>query len=184
MMNRKSHLNLAASPARNRRLFHLLVLLLGALLALTVSFGGATFFKYRQKNRDARRALMDVREKTRIFQQEEKRFARLNQQSVRDYQAQTDLINSMIIRKRFSWVKMLSSLEEALPDSCYILSLAPQIKKDATMEIRLKAVVPTLEEFLLLYQRLHEQQFQQIRIISEAAEHSGRLTAEIVFVYE
>lgn len=184
MLNRKIHLNLATSPARNRRLFHLLVLLLGALLALTASIGGVNFFKYRQKTRDTRRALMEVRQKIRIFQQEEKRFARLNQQSVQDYQAKADLINSLIVRKRFSWVNMLSSLEEALPDSCYILSLAPQIKKDTSLEIRLKAVVPTLEEFLLLYQRLHEQQFKQIRIISEAAENSGRLTAEIVFVYE
>jgi len=184
MTNRTFHLNLAASPARNQRVFHLLVLLMGTLLLLTVSVGGVTFFKYRQKARDARSAFVSVRRNNQEFLQEEKRYANLNQQNVQDYQAKVDLINRLIFHKRFSWINMLSSLEEALPDSCYILSLAPQIKKDATMEIRLKAVVPSLDEFLLLYQHLHEQQFKQIRIISEAAEDSGRLIAEVIFVYE
>jgi len=184
MNNRRLHLNLATAPARNLRLFHTLVFLLGGLLILTASVGGRQFFRYRQKARDARSTLVRIRRDDRIFQREEKRYAGLNRQNVRDYQAKTDLINSLIFRKRFSWIDMLSALEEALPDSCYILSLAPQIKKDATMEVRLKAAVPSLDDFLLLYQRLQRQQFKQIRIISEAAEDTGRLIAEIVFVYE
>ena len=78
----------------------------------------------------------------------------------------------------------LSALEEALPESCYIESLAPTIKEDNQMEVRLKVAAPNLDELLKLNQNLYEKNFTGIRIMSETINEIGLLVAEITLLYE
>jgi len=90
----------------------------------------------------------------------------------------------MIYKKSFSWVDFLSALEEALPASCYIESLAPTLKENSQMEVRLKVAAPSLDELLKLNKNLFQKNFTGIRIISESINETGLLVAEITLIYE
>ena len=81
-------------------------------------------------------------------------------------------------------MEFLSALEEALPTSCYIESLAPTLKEDNQMEVRLKIAAPSLDELLLLNQNLYQKNFKGIRIVSESISDSGLMIAEITLIYE
>lgn len=81
-------------------------------------------------------------------------------------------------------MEFLSALEEALPASCYIESLAPTLKENNQMEVRLKIAAPSLDDLLLLNQNLYKKNFKGIRIVSESISDVGILIGEITLIYE
>ena len=81
-------------------------------------------------------------------------------------------------------MEFLSALEDALPAPCYIESLAPTLKENNQMEVRLKIVAPSLDDLLLLNQNLYKKNFNGIRIISESVSDAGLLIGEITLNYE
>ena len=181
---KRIHLNLATHPMKNRRFFFLL---LGILLFLVVAMGfdGVwTYLKYSSKNKNIRNNKEQIEKMINASKREELRLSRQIEEAAQKYQRKVDLLNTLILKKNFSWVEFLSALEEALPASCYIESLAPTLKENNQMEVRLKVASPSLDELLKLNQNLYKQNFTGIRIISEAMNEAGLLTAEITLTYE
>jgi Tfp pilus assembly protein PilN len=181
---KRVHLNLATHPLKNRRFFFLLFGVITALV-LVISFaGGFTFWKYSSKNKNFRNSNAQIEKMINAAKREELRLSTQIEDASQNYQSKIDLLNTLILKKSFSWVGFLSALEEALPASCYIESLAPTLKENNQMEVRLKIAAPSLDELLKLNQNLYEKSFTGIRIISEAINEAGLLTAEITLFYE
>ncbi len=181
---KRVHLNLATHPLKNRRFFFLLSGVLTTLV-LVISFaGGWTFWKYSNKNKNFRNNNAQIEEMINDAKRKELRFSTQIEDASQNYQKKVDLLNSLILRKSFSWVEFFSALEESLPASCYIESLAPTLNENNQMEVRLKIAAPSLDELLKLNQNLYEKDFSGIRIISETINEAGLLTAEITLFYE
>ncbi len=185
-MTRKKrlNLNLASHPLRNRRFFFLLIGILSLLLVVVLGLGGYTYWKYSTKNRDFERNWAQIENKIRNAQREEKRLTVQIEEAAKKYQGQVTSLNTLILKKSFSWADFLSSLEEALPESCYIVSLEPALVKDNQTEVRLEVVAPNLDELLNLNRNLYEKNFSSIRIISESTNETGFLVSEISLIYE
>jgi Tfp pilus assembly protein PilN len=181
---RRAHLDLATNPLKNRRFFFLLF---GILVILTVSilFSGVfTFWTYSSRLANFQDNSAQIEKMMTDAKREELRLSTQIENASQMYQGKIDLLNTLIFKKSFSWMEFLSALEEALPPSCYIESLAPILKENNQMEVRLKIAAPNLDELLKLTKNLYEKSFSGIRIINEAMNEAGLLIAEITLVYE
>jgi hypothetical protein len=94
------------------------------------------------------------------------------------------LINSIILEKSFSWTQFLSDLEKSLPESSYIVSMAPTLAKDSKLQLSFKVAYSNVDDLLKLYNNLRALKFNQIKIISEAENENGLLISEISLNYE
>ena len=177
-------INLATHPLRNRRFFFLFFGILGVLILVVSSIGGYTYLTYSTKNKNFQSNNAQIERMIKELQREELRLVAQIEEASQSYQPRVDLLTSLILKKSFSWMEFLSALEEALPASCYIESLAPTLKENNQMEVRLKIASPSLDELLLLNQNLYKKNFKGIRIISESISDVGLLIAEITLSYE
>jgi Tfp pilus assembly protein PilN len=181
---KRAHLNLASHPLKNRRFFLLLSGILGVLVIAITFLGGYTFWTYSKKNKNFKDNRAQIEKMITDAKREELRLSAQIEDASQSYQEKIDLLNTLILKKSFSWEKFLSALEEALPASCYIESLAPTLKENSQMEVRLKIAAPNLDELLKLNKNLYEKSFTGIRIVSEAINETGLLIAEITLIYE
>jgi Tfp pilus assembly protein PilN len=181
---KRVNLNLATHPLRNRRFFFLLSGILGVLTLVIFVSGGYTFWKYNKRNKNFQGNNAQMESMMHDAKREELRLTKQIEEAARSYQEKVDLLNTLILKKSFSWVDFLSALEESLPASCYIESLVPTLRENNLMEVRLKVAAPSLDELLKLNKNLFEKKFTGIRIISESISETGLLIAEITLAYE
>ncbi len=177
-------INLASRPRRNVRFYRAGLV---ALVLLLVGLGASSafvFFKFGHARREARTAAQANEERLRELKSEETRFRARAAAAAKANKGRIDLVNSIIFRKSFSWTGFLTDLEGALPDACYITSLVPSFLDDASLDLRIKAVSPDLDNLLEFIDRLNAAKFGKIRVQSESFDEQGRLVSEITFHYE
>jgi len=184
MTGRTLYTNLASYPLKNRRLFFLLLAVLGALCVFLCLLGVYTFFSYAKENKDFRAKKSHVESRMQQFEREENTLTTKINQAAKEHKKNVDRMNSLIYRKSFSWVSFLSDMEEVLPSSCYIVSLSPSVGEGSQIGVRFKVAAPNLAELLKLNNRLYEMKFKDIRVISESQTREGFLLSEISVVYE
>ncbi len=181
---KRINLNLACHPLRNRRFFYFLSAFLGLGLLISTFFSGQLFIRYYLKAKAARRALAKVEASLLTAQREERRLSSRIQEAEKRDKDEIDLVNSLILKKSFSWSGFFSELEDCLPESSYILSLTPTLIDDARIQMRFKVVSPGLDDLLALVDKLKSLHFSQIRVESEDRNPQGMLTSEITLSYE
>lgn len=177
-------LNLASRPLRNRRLYFGLGGLVGTLLAVSAVLAVVVFFRFHLKNRALKSRLTEIETKLTACQRDERRFSVRTREAVKKDQDNVDLVNRVILRKTFSWMELLSKLEESLPASSYLTSLDPQEVGEVRTEFRFKVVSSSLEDLLGLIANLQARKFSQIRVESEERTSQGQLMSEISVSYE
>ncbi|MGB2905667.1 MAG: hypothetical protein WBB73_01110 [Candidatus Aminicenantaceae bacterium] len=181
---KRLNLNLASHPAQNRRLFFLLLGLVGGLLALLLVVGGSQVIRYGFRSRTVRANLSQVQQKITAADRKAEEFKDQVAQAERDHRKPVDRLNQLIYRKSFSWVKLLGSLEELLPDSCYIVSLKPTFHEDAVMELRFKVASPDTNGWQILVGRIYELGFTDLRMESETRGSDGFILFDMLVTYE
>jgi len=115
---KRAHLNLASHPLKNRRFFLLLSGILGVLVIAITFLGGYTFWTYSKKNKNFKDNRAQIEKMITDAKREELRLSAQIEDASQSYQEKIDLLNTLILKKSFSWEKFLSALEEALPASC------------------------------------------------------------------
>lgn len=181
---RRLNVNLATRPLRNRRLFFLLGGVLGLFFLVTSLVAVIIFFQFTMKKNVVKAGLQKTDASTRAAQTEQKRLAARVKEAVGKDQDIIDTINGIILKKSFSWTDFLSKLEECLPDSSYILSLAiPQVD-NTRIQSRVKVVSQSLDDLLLLINRLQDLKFSRPRVETEERNDRGQLVSEISVTYE
>lgn len=181
---KKIYVNLASHPLRNRRFFFLVTGILVVLICVFSALAGYTYWVYGKKNRDYALSRTQIEKKMQDVLREDQRLSMLIDEASQKYSDRIDFINTLIYKKSFSWVDFLSALEDSLPETCYVVSMAPSLKENSKMEVRLKIAAPNLDELLKFNKNLYEKQFTNIRIVSESRDEIGMLVSEISLVYE
>ncbi|MBP1766728.1 MAG: hypothetical protein H6P98_843 [Candidatus Aminicenantes bacterium] len=181
---RRLSLNLATRPLRNRRLFAFLGGAIGLAFLVTALLAIILFLRFTLKKNDVQAGLRKADDAIKTSQSEQKRLATQLKEVARKDQDIVDAINSIILRKSFSWTDFLSKLEDALPDSSYILSLAPTLVDDTRVQFRFRVVSQNLEGLLALINKLQELKFTQPRVETEERNERGQLASEISVTYE
>lgn len=185
-MNNRAKLNLelASQPLRNRRLFFLCLFLM-VILAVSVTVVSANLYlEFKNKLDQTQLEINEVEQKRGSVQLEETQMAdQIENESVVNL-SKINFINGLIYRKIFSWINFLSDLESALPARCYIVSLAPSVRGDLGMEVRIRVASPTLEDLLKFITQLVKLEFENVLIRSEELVNNGLYISEVSFIYE
>ena len=183
MKAKKLSLNLASNPLRNKRLFNLLFCT-GVLIILIVSyFAGNIFFTYKVKKRDLKAKVTDIEQKMITAQRKEREYTTKVEAESKGYMGTVDLINGIILRKSFSWLNFLANLENSLPNSSYIVSLAPRIMNDSSMEVKFRVVSQNLQDLLKLINNLIALKFKP-RVEGESRDQRGLIISDISLRYD
>ncbi len=185
-MNKKTriYLNLAAHPLRNRRFFSLLAAALGFIFLIVILLSGNIYLSYKGKAKDMASSVANIDQSIRKSKREERQYITGIDKVTQEYKEMVDIINSLILRKSFSWIDFLSCLEDSLPESSYIVSLAPMLTEDLKMIVRFGVVSRNLNDLLRLINNLEEMNFKQIKVLSESKSNGGFLQSEISLIYE
>jgi hypothetical protein len=147
-------------------------------------FASKIFFDYMFKAHDIKGSIEKKDRQIKKAQREEKKYStRIDDAKQRDGQ-KIDLINTIILRKSFSWIELLSDIENSLPDSSYITSLVPTLSDDLRMKLRIRVISPDVNDLLKFIQNLRDLNFDKIEIKSEAKKEGGNLLSEISLNYE
>lgn len=181
---RRLNVNLATRPLRNRRLFLLLGGLLGLAFLVTILVAVIIFFQFTIKKNVVKAGLQKADASIRTAQTEEKRLATGVKETADRDQDIIDTINGIILKKSFSWTDFLSKLEECLPDSSYILSLAPTLIDNTRVQFSVKVASQSLDDLLALINRLQDLNFSRPRVETEERNDRGQLVSEISVTYE
>lgn len=181
---RRLNPNLASKPFRNRRLFMLLGGVLGLAFLVTSLLAVFFFLQFTLKKNTVRTGLKKADETIQTVQSEQKRLGMRVHEAAQKDQGIIGAINSIILRKCFSWTDFLSRLEECLPGPSYILSLAPTLVDDTRIQFRFRVVSQDLDDLLALINGLQEMNFSQPRVETEERNDRGQLTSEISVTYE
>jgi len=177
-------LNLASHPLRNRRFYFLVLGCLGLGVVLTFLFSARFFLEYYGKGRSAKESLSAVESSIIIAQREEGRLSSRVKEASKNDQEKVTLMNSIILKKSFPWTKFFSLLEDSLPDSSYVLSLAPALVDNSRIEMRFKVVSRNLDDLLQLLDNLNRLNFKHIRVESEERDPQGQLISEFSLNYD
>jgi len=180
----KLNLNLASSPMRNRRLFFFLGLFLLIIFIGTSVLGVSIHVRYKSKQADIGNEIGTISRELTVAKREETRYGVLIEQNMAEYKVASDYINNLIYRKSFPWMEFFAALEDSLPTSSYIVSLAPFPADGTEMEVRFQAVFLNLNELLKFIKSLDSKGFEDINIVSESQSAEGFLLSEISVRYE
>jgi Tfp pilus assembly protein PilN len=177
-------INLATRPLRNTKFFLFVSAGLGLVSLITVLLAVVVFSRFALKIKGASSELARLEQSIKTAQREKTRFQNKTEEATKRYQDTINFANAIILQKSFSWAEFLSRLEDALPDSSYILSLAPVAVESSRVQVRLKVASPNLDEQVALINKLLELNFSQIRVEGEDLDERGQLTSDIVVTYE
>lgn len=182
--SRQLNLNLASHPLRNRKLFILLFSTFVVLFLLVSFFAGRVFIRYRSDVLDIKTS---IRQTDRLIQEtqrnEESLSSKIND-AVKNNKSQVDLVNSIILKKSFSWIEFFADLEKSLPASSYIVSLAPTLTEDSELQLRLRVACINVDDLLKLIDNFGDLGFNDIKIEGETPNDQGLLISEISLRYE
>lgn len=178
------NLNLATRPLRNRRLYlaasrvlaGLFVVLAGLALFAVVKYGG-----------QASRLKASMAQTTRTQAEaarEEKRLSADISREEKLSRARVDLVNSIILRKMFSWTGLLSDLEAALPGPSYITALSPSFTQGGAVALEMSVTSRSLADLEAFITALNARGFKNIKVGGEQRSEDGRVLTPISTTYE
>jgi Tfp pilus assembly protein PilN len=177
-------LNLATKPLRNRRFFHLLRSALAVLLLASAGLAAYSLLVYGAESARLRTSRAEMEGQLKDTERERARLASEVQNEEKGTTARVNLVNSIILRKSFSWTALFSDLEAALPASSYITALNPEFRGDRALSIRLRVVSNGLDDLIALINNLSEKGFKGVQVSGESRSVEGRLVTEISLTYE
>ena len=162
----------------------MLMFFLGALFLLVSFYAGKTFIEYHSKAQQTRASIRKTERMISATQRDEKRLARRVEEVAKSRKNRVEVVNSIILKKSFSWIEFFSDLEESLPDSSYIISLAPSLTEKSKMLLNLRVASSNVDDLLKLIDNLDALKFGEIKILAETQNDRGLLISEISLSYE
>jgi Tfp pilus assembly protein PilN len=77
-------------------------------------------------------------------------------------------LNQLIARKNLSWTRLFATLEELVPESVHLMTLAPQIDRDGTITLRVTLQGKSIEDVSEFVSRLENSPvFENITVAAE-----------------
>lgn len=172
------NLNLATQPYEDVRDFVLtwgtavLIALVASVVLVTMAVGGW---------RESRRIDRDIHAKqgqiATLKQEEKKAEDLLKQPQNSGTRARSTLLNSLIIRKSFSWTQAFSDFEKLMPPGVQVLSIQPQLDANNQLTIGLLVFSDSRDRAIDLLKNLEDSEhFENAQLITETNDSEGKGT--------
>jgi Tfp pilus assembly protein PilN len=177
-------LNLATRPLRNRRLYTTLVRVLAGLIIVLAGLALFAVVKYGGQAGRLKSGIAETRKVQTEAAREERRLTADIDREEKLSRTRVDLVNSIILRKTFSWTGLLSEIEMALPGPSYITALSPSFTPAGAIALEIRVTSRSLEDLIAFITALNARGFKNIRVGGETRSAEGRLLAEVAATYE
>jgi hypothetical protein len=168
------NLNLSTRPFPAYRVINL------ALLLFFVAISGVTVWQV-YSFRHYSSLTKNIRDKEKAAREEKGSLAnslselgtRLDRPVTTAKLAEIDFLNSLIIRKHFSWTTVFANLEGVIPDNVHLSSVAPEILKDK-VTLKLEIVCRSISDESEFIRRLQASPvFQDVVVSREESKGTG-----------
>jgi len=181
-------INLASQPYEDARQFWLrwgtAVIALGGvtlILLMMVTTGWLDARSDRQAM-DQKRALIADRDKRR---NEAEIF--LNRSENRTTKDESQFLNELIVRKAFSWTRVLEDLEKVMPPRVHLVSISPHLDEENQLTLRMTVAGDSRDRAIELARRMEEsRRFLQTNILHESVAQSqtgDNVVVEMAAIY-
>jgi hypothetical protein len=149
------NLNFAHRPFRDSRPISITLISATAIGVALFTLNVRDYFHFRDSAAGARAEISRLNESAARTEDNAARVrSRISTAGLKELQTEGGALNSLIKEREFSWVLLLSRLEQVLPGEVYVTSLAPAVGADgsATLSLSLvgkseSSIVKTLEAF-------------------------------------
>ena len=168
-------INLATQPYENVRRF---LLVWGAGLVAALLFTGALVYAASGSVSDAyhtRRLIAQERAKLKQLEEQERAdLAILNEPQNRDVRDKSQLLNSLILRKRFSWTLIFADLERIMPAQLHVVSITPRLDENQQIEVHMLVAGDSRDKAIELVEKMEESKtFRRAQVLSEVYRKPG-----------
>ena len=178
------NLNLATRPLRNRRLYAAASRASVALFFVLAGLAAFAVLKYGGETSRLKAAMAEASRVQDAAAREEKRLTADIDREEKLSRARVDLVNSIILKKMFSWTGLLSDLEKSLPDPSYITALTPSFAPGGAVALEMRVTSRSLDDLMAFITALTAHGFKNIKVGGEQRSNDGRLLSEISTTYE
>lgn len=177
-------LNLASHPLKNRRFFFTCLALSIVFVIGILAWGGYIYSKYHDEVEQINTTIDRLSALTQENLREKTRYQTQIDAAKKEYQVRVDYMNNIIWKKSFPWLDLLAALEKSLPETCYIVSMTPNIDKENWLTLRFEVVSPSINDLLEFVTNLNASNLDQITLSSEDRNDAGLLLTEVNLRYE
>jgi len=109
-----------------------------------------------------------------LGEQEAADLAILKQPENREVRDTSQVINSLIRRKEFSWTMIFAGLERIMPAHLHVVSISPKLSESNEIEVRMTVAGDSREKAIELVERMEQsRQFRRARVLSETDAPKG-----------
>lgn len=154
-MNMRLDLNLATRPYEDARRFWLQwgarLAAVGALTLVLLLFTASAWRQGRTVSRRIEQANQQIASLQHEKQQAEAILARPGNREIRDRSA---FLNTLIVRKAFSWTQVFADLEAIMPPRLHVVSIAPDLTEDNRLQVHLRVAGETRDSAVELVRRM------------------------------
>jgi hypothetical protein len=169
----KFKINLATQPYENARRFFLLW---GALLLVVAALTGALVYGanlgWRQAHVTSQKIAVEKSNLDKLNQQEQADLAILNKPENRDVRERSQVLNSLILRKEFSWSLIFADLEQLMPTRLHVVSIKPQLDANNDIEIHMSVAGDSRDKAIELVHNMEQsREFRHAQVLSETSMH-------------
>jgi cell division protein FtsB len=158
------NLNLSTQPFPAYRLTNIALAFVLVVLAVVSVWQASGYLRYSKMVRSIQPAQQESRiEAESLAKTVADLESRLDKPESTAKLAEIEFLNHLILRKSLSWTKLIAILEQIIPENVHLTSLAPDIGKDGTVNLRLGVRARTIADVKELLERLeHSTSFGKI----------------------
>jgi hypothetical protein len=166
----KFNINLATQPYEDARRFFILW---GAVLVVVAALTGVLVYGavlgWRHAHAVGKRIAIEKSNLDKLTQQEQADLAILNKSENRDVKDRSQVLNSLIRRKQFSWTLIFADLEHLMPARLHVVSIKPQLDLNNEIEVNMRVAGDSRDKAIELIHNMEQsRQFRRAQVLSES----------------
>ena len=166
----KFNINLATQPYEDARRFFMLW---GAILLVVAALTGVLVYGavlgWRHTHAVGKRIAIEKSNLDKLTQQEQADLAILNKSENRDVRDRSQVLNSLIRRKQFSWTLIFADLEHLMPARLHVVSIKPQVDPNNEIEVNMRVAGDSRDKAIELIHNMEQsRQFRRAQVLSES----------------
>ncbi len=167
----KFKINLASQPYENAQRFFLLwgvVLLAVALFTVVLVYAAVNGWKHTHIINQ--KIAAEKSNLNKLNQQEQQDLAILNKGGNRGVRDKSQVLNSLIRRKEFSWTLIFADLEHIMPARLHVVSITPALDLNNEIEVHMVVAGDSREKAIELVQNMEKApEFRHAQVLAESS---------------
>jgi type IV pilus assembly protein PilN len=143
------------------------------IAALTGALVYGAVLGWRHTHAMSQRVAAEKANLDKLNQQEQGDIAILNKPENRDVKERSQVLNSLIRSKEFSWTLIFAELEQLMPARLHVMSIKPQLDLNNDIELHMRVAGDSRDKAIELVHNMEQsREFHHAQVLSESSTQS------------